>query len=342
MRLCVGTAKGIVILDPERGATPVMVSADPPSVWCMAQDCADSNLLYAGSIHNAQAGSARGKSSLSASDDGGRTWRDITLPNARDEEVWALAASPARPGEVLVGTSHARIFRSEERGSIFRECAAFLKLPGRERWTFPQPPHIPHVRSITFDTRNSDIVYVGVEEGGAFRSRDRGVTFEPLNQNIYADIHCVVADPEDSMMLYATTGAGIYTSATGGASWTQVKGMARSYAVPLLARAGAGAPVYTAAASGPPPTWTMDQIGADALLFYSTDRGNSFAAIPAADGIAHPTRGMVMRLVPDPGDEHVLFGALSDGGVVKIDEREETISMVAEKLPPVYDLAVIH
>ena len=53
MRLCVGTAKGIVILDPGRGATPLMVSADPPSVWCMAQDCADPNLLYAGAIHNA-------------------------------------------------------------------------------------------------------------------------------------------------------------------------------------------------------------------------------------------------------------------------------------------------
>lgn len=341
MRLCVGTAKGIVILDPERGATPLMVSADPPSVWCMAQDCADPNLLYAGAIHNAQAGSARGKSSLAASDDGGRTWRDITPGNARDEEVWALAASPTRPGEVFVGTSHARIFRSEERGFGFRECTAFLKLPGRERWTFPQPPHVPHVRSLSFDPRNPDHIYIGVEEGGAFRSRDHGVSFEPLSQSIYADIHCIAADPVNSQKLYATTGGGFYISTTGGSSWAQVRGMSRSYTVPLLVRRGASATVYTAAAGGPPPTWTMDQLGADSLLFRSTDRGSSFTAIASADGNVHPMRGMVMRLVAHPADDCVLFGALSDGGVLKIDEREETISVVAEKLPPAYDLVVI-
>ena len=41
MRLCIGTAKGIVILDPARGAIPLMVLADPSGVWCMAQDAVD-------------------------------------------------------------------------------------------------------------------------------------------------------------------------------------------------------------------------------------------------------------------------------------------------------------
>ena len=41
MKLCVGTSKGIVVLDAERKGKPLMVLADPPSVWCMAQDCRD-------------------------------------------------------------------------------------------------------------------------------------------------------------------------------------------------------------------------------------------------------------------------------------------------------------
>ena len=98
MRLCVGTAKGIIVLDPERGATPLMVLADPASVWCMAQDCDEPDTLYAGSIHNTQAGSARGKASLARSGDGGRSWQDITPRNARDDEVWALAAAPTSAG----------------------------------------------------------------------------------------------------------------------------------------------------------------------------------------------------------------------------------------------------
>jgi photosystem II stability/assembly factor-like uncharacterized protein len=341
MRLCVGTAKGIVILDPDRGATPRMISADPPSVWCMAQDCEDPNLLYAGSIHNAQAGSARGKSSLAASDDGGRTWRDISPATARDEEVWALAAAPNHHGEVLVGTSHARLFRSEDSGFSFRECTNFLRLPGRDRWTFPQPPHVPHVRSISFDPRNSDVIYIGVEEGGVFRSSDHAATFEPLNQNIYADIHCVAVDYDEAGRIYATTGGGFYTSVNGGASWNPHKGMSRSYAVPLLLRRSAATVIYTAAAGGPPPTWMIDELGANALLFRSTDHGSSFAPIPFGDGNPNPMRGMVMKLIAQPDDDRVVFGALSDGTVIRIDEREAVVSIIAEKLPPAYDLAVL-
>ncbi|HLW69135.1 MAG TPA: hypothetical protein VKS22_00790 [Candidatus Binataceae bacterium] len=339
MRLCVGTAKGIVILDPDRGATPRMVSADPPSVWCLAQDCAKPNLLYAGSIHNAQAGSARGKGALALSDDGGRSWRDITPGIARDEEVWALAAAPDRSGEVFVGASNARLLRSEDAGRSFRECLGFLKLPGRDRWTFPQPPHIPHVRSISFNPHDANTIYVGVEEGGAFRSRDRGRSFEPLSQNIYADIHCLAADRNDPHRLYATTGGGFYVSTTGGAAWTLLKGLGRPYVVPLLPLPGGI--IYTAAAGGPPPTWSMDQIGANALMYRSTDHGVSFTPIAQADGNVYPTRGMVMRLIAQPGDERILFGALSDGTVIRMDERDDTVAIVAEKLPPAFDLVAL-
>jgi hypothetical protein len=61
----------------------------------------------------------------------------------------------------------------------------------------------------------------------------------------------------------------------------------------------------------------------------------------SADGNPHPMRGMVMRLIGHPEDDHLLFGAMSDGGVIRIDEREEMVALIAEKLPPVYDLAVI-
>src|SRR5277367_6412511 len=126
MRLCVGTSKGIVILDADRG-TPLLISADPPSVWCLARDCYDAKIIYAGSVQNAQAGSARGKWSLARSSDGGRSWHDITPVYLRDEEVWAIATSIHRTGELIIGTSHARLFRSGDAGRNFSECAAFLK-----------------------------------------------------------------------------------------------------------------------------------------------------------------------------------------------------------------------
>ena len=337
MRLCVGTAKGIVILDPARGV-PSMIHADPPSVWCVGQDTADPGLLYAGAVHNHHAGSARGKAALARSTDGGRTWSDITPGSIRDEEVWTIATTP-EPGEVFIGTSHARVLHSRDGGRNFRECSAFLKLPGRDRWTFPPPPHIPHVRSIAYDPRNPAMLYVGVEEGGVFRSRDHGESFEPLNHSIYADIHNVAVDRVDSDRLYATTGRGFYLSVNGGASWRQIRGLSRSYTVPLTMTAAG--PVYTAAAAGPPPTWTMSGIGADAQLFRSDDQGESFRPL-AIEGAPTPsTRGIVMRLVAAPDAPEMLYGVMTDGTIIRLDTQSDAIETIAEKLPPAYDLAIV-
>src|SRR5438132_10291611 len=112
MRLCVGTSKGIVIVDPARGA-PVMVLADPAPVWCMAQDTADPNLIYA-----AANGFPYGNGAISRSTDGGRSWNDITPRISREEEIWAVATAPDRSGQVVIGTSHGRLFRSDDSGHI--------------------------------------------------------------------------------------------------------------------------------------------------------------------------------------------------------------------------------
>ena len=335
MRLCIGTAKGIVILDPSRGATPLMVLADPSGIWCMAQDAVDPALIYAGSTEH-----VRGKGTLARSTDGGRTWTDITPPLAREEEVWSLAASPAVQDRVFVGTSHARLFRSDDRGRIFHECEGFLKIPGRDRWTFPPPPHIPHVRSIAFDPHEPSTMYVGVEEGGIYCSRNAGASFEALNDGLYADIHTVAVDARDSRRLYATTGAGFYLSSNAGKSWEQVtRGLNRTYTVPLLVSGSDRDDVFTAAAMGPPPTWRVGPTGPDAVLFRSADRGESFTPISIEQNFG---RGMVMRLKADPqNNEGGFFAVCNDGALIRANADGSSLATIAENLPPAYDLVTI-
>ena len=333
MRLCIGTAKGIVILDPARGGTPLMVLADPSAVWCMAQDSADPNLIYAGSTEQ-----IRGKGTLARSTDGGRTWTDVTPPLAREEEVWSVATSPAVKDRVFIGTSHARLFRSDDRGRIFKESDGFLRIPGRDRWTFPPPPHIPHVRSIAFDPHEPSTMYVGVEEGGIFRSRNEGATFEPLNDGLYEDIHTVAVDSRDSRRLYATTGAGFYLSANAGKSWQHVtNGLNRTYTIPLLVSAHDRDDVFTAAAMGPPPSWRGGPTGADAMLFRSADRGESFTPISGEQNFG---RGMVMRMKADP-ENGGFFAVCNDGAVIRASTDGSSLATIAEKLPSAYDLAII-
>ncbi|MGD0073642.1 MAG: exo-alpha-sialidase [Candidatus Binataceae bacterium] len=339
MRLCVGTSKGIVVLDPDRAGVPLMVLADPSSIWCMAQDCRDPNLIYVGAGSHMDMGGSRGATSLFRSVDGGRTWTGITPHNIHDEEVWALATQPDRAGEVLIGTARARLFKSLDRGRDFEECQGFLDIPGRERWTFPVPPHLPHVRSITFDPSNPSTMYVGVEEGGVIRSRDRAVSFEIIKHGIDPDVHCVAVDPRDPRTLYAATGGGFYRSENAGASWRRAgDGLTRSYAVPVAVHPRIDGIVYTAAAAGPPPTWASGANGASAILFRSLDHGRTFHPIAAKAG---PMRGMVMRILQSPADSDEVFAVTSDGTVIRSRDCGQSVAAIATKLPPAYDFVIL-
>jgi hypothetical protein len=330
MRLCIGTSKGIVIVDPDRGRVPVAVVANPSSVSCMAQSAGEPDIIYAGSVEHTHMGDGPASGTLSRSTDGGRTWTDITPAGAHDEGIWAVAAPPDAAGEVFIGTTHARLFHSHDHGQVFKECTAFLDLPGRDRWSFPPPPHIPHVRAIAFDPGDPSLMYVGVEEGGVFRSRDRGASFEALNKGIYTDVHALAVDPADSRRLYATTGRGFYRWER--ASWKFV-GLNRPYAVPLVID-GDGM-LYVAGAAGAPPSWPAH--GADATLFISVDRGYSFKPA-AAEGT---WRGMITALLESqhcPGD---LFGVTTDGKLLRWLPQEQQLVEVTSNLPPAYAMVAL-
>src|SRR5215470_8780258 len=114
MRLCVGTSKGIVIIESERARAPLAVTANPASVWCMAQGAGEPSVIYVGSIEPTHMGDGPASGTLSRSNDGGKTWTDITPVGAYDEGVWTVATPPDLPGEVYIGTTHARIFRSDD------------------------------------------------------------------------------------------------------------------------------------------------------------------------------------------------------------------------------------
>ncbi len=339
MRLCVGTSKGIVMLDPDRAGAPLMVLADPSSIWCLARDCRDPNLIYAGAAQYLHVGIARGASALSRSTDGGRTWSDITPRTVREDDIWALATPPNGPGELFIATPRARLFRSVDTGRTFEECKGFLEVPGRDRWTSPTPPHVARVRSIAFDPSNPSTMYLGIEEGGVVRSRDRGKSFEPLNHGIHPAVHCVAVDPNDSRRLYATSARGFYRSQDGGGSWQPaMAGLTRRYTVPLAVHPRIGGLVYTAAAAGTPPTWSSGINGADSLLFRSLDGGESFEPIGAEAG---PRRAMVMKLMAAFADHDELFATTTDGTVMRSRDRGDSFTAIATRLPPAYDLLLL-
>ena len=331
MKLCIGTAKGIALLD--LGGRPSVVAEGPSTAFCVARDHFDPNLLYAGKASHSTA-NFDGRNVLSRSTDGGRTWQAIGVRELQKEEVWAITPAPDQARTVYVGASHGRILKSTDGGESFQECVSFLKMPGRDHWSFPPPPHVPHVRSIAFDPADPATFYAGVEEGGVFRTRDRGESFEPLNEGLYDDVHTVRVDPHDSTRLYATTGRGFYLSENGGASWRQITNGVHGYTVPLLVSNGGQVRIYTAEANQAPPAWYERKTGAEAALLCSLDRGQSFepVAVPRLAGGA-----MIMSLAENP--QGGFFGALNDGSVIAA--HGDQVEVVAEGLPRAYDVVAL-
>lgn len=252
-------------------------------------------------------------------------WSQIN-ERAVEEEVWSFAADPRLPGRLYLGVSPALLYRSDDGGATWTACESLKRVPGYETWTFPPPPHIPHVRSIAPDPKVPGAVYVGVEEGGVWRSPDGGDTWESLNEGLYWDVHTVVPAPS-GQDLYATTGAGFHFSPDAGARWEHVPTPHR-YTVPLLAsRAG----LFTVAAAGAPPSWVN---GVNGAVYKSEDGGRTWRKIE--DGLPQPLDRMASGLVED--DEGRIAAALG-GRVLVSEDGGESWRPLAEGLPEVRSLA---
>jgi photosystem II stability/assembly factor-like uncharacterized protein len=340
MRLCVGSSKGIIILDPDRGSAPLMVHAEPAPVWCLAADCQDSQFIYAGSNECVTMGNARGMRTLARSCDGGRSWEDITPRGTADEDTWTIAASPVTPDQLFVGTSRGRMLRSDDGGRTFAECLGLREARARARWEPGCAGHSPRIRSIAFDPRSPTTLYVAVERGGVLRSRDEGLSFEALDGGLHPDVHGIAVSPYDSRLLYAATGGGFYRSENAGASWARIQlDCVRTYALSVLAAPEPAGLVLTAAGFGPPQTWG-GSAGARARVFRSVDHGRTFNPVLLALG-EDPTPAMIMGIVQNQARPQELFAITNRGFALRSQDRGETFAPMAASLPPAYSLVVL-
>jgi photosystem II stability/assembly factor-like uncharacterized protein len=103
-------------------------------------------------------------------------------------------------------------------GGIFRQAA------GDNRWEHLTNglPEDADVHAITVHSENLDVVYVGSTKG-AYRSTNRGNTWEKLSLPEDADIWSVCIHPKNPRIVYAgATPPGVYRSDDGGNTWRKM------------------------------------------------------------------------------------------------------------------------
>ena len=113
--------------------------------------------------------------------DGGETWeprsQGITI-----EHVFCLGFAHAGDAIALyAGTEPASIFRSDDYGLTWVEQPGIKETEGRDKWSFPSPPHLAHTKTLTVDPRDPNVIYAGVEQGDLLKTTDGGANWRVLD-----------------------------------------------------------------------------------------------------------------------------------------------------------------
>jgi hypothetical protein len=304
-----------------------------------------------------------------ASGDRGGTWRDVSagLPV---HDVRALANDPREPSVVYAGTEPPALFVSRDSGETWQELEGVRNHPRHVDWRFPVPPFRAHVRTIAFDPRDANVIYVGIEVGSLLKSSDGGRTWEDL-EGCGHDIHRVAIHPEAPETVLVTTGLdtkpyhatgrhGLFRSTDAGRSWEAAnQGLGdRTYCEDAIAfDPDDPRRVYMATAKGIPPRWASmtaltwgaltggfvyfvrpsrlrRRSGAEVVFHRSDDGGRTWRAGGA--GLPAPLFDMVWTLdASRKNGETVLVLGTTGGDVWEGRAGGETWAKVLSGLPPI-------
>jgi hypothetical protein len=326
-----GTAKGIFVVDAASGASSVALEG--PSVRHLSR-------VNGHCVAGSTAGFFR-------SADGGRSWQPSGIG---DREVWDVAAAPGDPSTLYAVTEPAGLFLSRDGGASWTEIAGFRAAPGFAEWCVPvTPPRPGRARAIVLDPADPLRLVVGVEVGGVVLSEDGGRTWTMNRPGGNPDLHAIVAKPDQPGVLFASTGfgridrsepmeqriAGMFRSDDNGKSWRFLwKGLTPPYTRPLCI--DPRRPHAVTVGSSPTAFSAFkDEGGAKAMLFQSTDGGETWRSL--GDAAHSPSPAQFHAVAPDPDAAgHVLAG--TDTGELWRVSPEARWTLLAKGLPQVQSI----
>jgi len=343
LRLVAATLEGVVTLErdapgnPWRSTARSLVERHVGSLVYEPQ----SGKLFAG---------AHANGGMWVSDDGaGEGWRAINKGLDRPH-IYSLAARHVGDQVTLfAGTSPAGLYRSDDLGESWSEIASILAVPDTDKWTFPPPPHIPHVKNIVPHPEQPETLFVLVEQGALLKSTDDGATWTELasysepDEIAYRDVHRLLISHNDADLMYLASGEGLYTSSDGGDDWRHLmqRGDRIGYPDFLFFDPGDDATLYMGGSYRNPGAW-FEAGKAESAILRSTDSGQSWLELN--NGMPDPVVGAfeAMSMYSWPGGMLLCVGTATgeiytseDGGAgwTEIGENVTPISKDDHHMP---------
>ncbi len=273
--------------------------------------------------------------------DGGQTW-EARVNGLTHKHVFSLA-SAKRGDQVVVfaGTEPAHLFETIDYGQTWTELPGLRQVPDTDRWTFPAPPHVGHVKALAFDPRDDQVLYVAIEQGALLKSTDAGKTFHELgsfaqpDDHAYKDVHRLVVQPARPDDLFMPSGIGLYASHDAGETWQRITTRQSRIGYPdqFLISPLNDQVMFMAGSAGSPGSWRTSH-HADSTIMRSNDGGQSWQV--AARGLPENMRDNIEAMgVGSYPDGFTLFAATTGGDVFASDDQATTWRQIAGGLPPI-------
>ena len=324
----VGTSEGVVRLEKQQDEWRVGQRALPEDHISALLPVADQDAVFAGIHHG----------TVRISRDQGRTWQ-VCDHGFQHHHVYTLnCVTRGGSTRLYAGTEPAHFYESGDLGQSWRELDSLMAVPNKDRWSFPAPPHIGHVKHIAFDPWDPHVIYVCVEQDGIYRSFDAGETWDWISRDIYPDVHRVVISAQHPNRLHVPGGDGLYASEDGGRTWTHVINRVGRIAYPdaLVAHPRLPALMYMAGARTTPPEFAKTG-DADSRVARSQDGGRSWEMLGDGfpDHMQANIEAMTMAVWPAG---HRVFAGTTDGEVFCSLEGGRRWRRIARGLPPISKL----
>lgn len=334
-RMFVATLNGVARLERPAPGAPWALSGrslEDRHVGSLLYE-ADSGKLFAG---------AHDDGGMWVSDDGaGASWRPLS--NGLDRpHIYSLAARRGSDGVTLfAGTSPAGLYRSDDLGESWSEITSIFDASDTSKWTFPPPPHIPHVKQVVFHPTDPSTLYVLVEQGAFLKSTDDGRTWTELSayshpdDEVYRDMHRLVTRPDRPDRFYMVTGCGFYRSDDGGESYDRLmrRGDRIGYPDFVFLDPDDDRTVYMGGAHTNPGSWRKTQM-AQSCVMRSTDEGDSWTELK--NGLPDPIAASIEAMCQHLWKGGMMLAAGTATGEVFITEdRGATWETVPELVSPV-------